>query len=140
MKRIGLVLVVLLLATLAIAQSGSSQPQVAGTITTLPGVIEGWSIAPQNGSSVPAPTAAQQAEFAKVFADAQATEKGWSEISSPCNAALLRAQNANAQMNAVVFRIMAQMKLSPDEWEIKIAEGKLSFAPKPKEAPKAGGN
>ena len=85
----------------------------------------------QNGSPSPTPSTAQQKEFTDALAIAQRTAKEWGEIQSPCNATLSRAQTAEAQLSAAIFKIMAQMKLSPDEWESKMIDGKLSFAPKP---------
>lgn len=77
----------------------------------------------------PTPTASQQSEFAQAFRDASETKRTVAD-------AQVRADAAQSRLDAIVFKIMAQLKLSPDDYQPQLdKDGKLGFAVKPKPVP-----
>lgn len=69
----------------------------------------------------PAVTAEQQQVFAQAVSEAQSAQKD-------AEAAQARLEAAQAKLQATILRVMAKLKLDPDEWRAVLTkEGQLTF-------------
>ena len=78
--------------------------------------------------TLPAPTEGQQKAF-------QALLKDVNEANAAEVIAKQRAELALSKLQQEIFKTMALLKLSPDEYDPQLNEGKITFAPKPKASP-----
>ncbi|HEY0003746.1 MAG TPA: hypothetical protein VGB17_02960 [Pyrinomonadaceae bacterium] len=77
-------------------------------------------IAAQGKQEAPQPSIEQQRAIAEAITQAEASKKD-------LDAAQARYEASQAKLTAVLYRIMALLKLSPDEYKPVMSEGGLKF-------------